>query len=110
MADARSALLAGASVVLSVAATAGAAPGPVRQSELLHQLRHDCGSCHGLTMRGGLGPPLLPAALEGRPVEELAEVVLHGVPRTPMPPWRGLITEEEALWLVRRLKEGLDEE
>jgi cytochrome c55X len=110
MAEVRSAVLAGAALVVAFAGSAGATPPPERQAELLHQLRHDCGSCHGLTMRGGLGPPLLPAALEGRPAPELAEVVLDGVPRTPMPPWRSLITEDEALWLVQRLKEGLDED
>ena len=89
---------------------AAAAPDADRQAELLHRLRHDCGSCHGMTMAGGLGPALLPAALEGRSDEELARIVLDGVPRTPMPPWRFEITEDEALWLVGRLKEGLDED
>jgi mono/diheme cytochrome c family protein len=28
-----------------------------RQAELLHLLKHDCGSCHGMTRKGGLGPP-----------------------------------------------------
>ena len=26
-----------------------------RQAELDHLLRHDCGSCHGLRLQGGLG-------------------------------------------------------
>jgi cytochrome c55X len=54
-----------------------------------------------MTMRGGLGPALLPATLAG---------CSDGIPRTPMPPWRALISDDEALWLVERLKEGLDEE
>ncbi len=29
-----------------------------RQQELLHLLKHDCGSCHGMTLKGGLGPDL----------------------------------------------------
>ena len=32
-----------------------------RQAELIHRLKHDCGSCHGMTMKGGLGPPCCPA-------------------------------------------------
>jgi cytochrome c55X len=63
-----------------------------------------------MTMRGGLGPALLPATLAGCSDEELAAIVLDGIPRTPMPPWRALISDDEALWLVERLKEGLDEE
>jgi len=85
-----------------------AEPGAARQAELLHRLKHDCGSCHGMTMKGGLGPPLLPATLVGKPDTVLAEVIRDGLPGTPMPPWGGEITQEEATWLVRRLKEGLD--
>jgi hypothetical protein len=32
-----------------------------RQKELIHLVRQDCGSCHGMTLQGGLGPALLPA-------------------------------------------------
>ena len=78
-----------------------------RQAELLYRLRHDCGSCHGMTMKGGLGPPLLPASLAGKDASSLAEVIRHGVPGTPMPPWAFEVSEDEARWLVDRLKEGL---
>ncbi len=110
MAEVCRALVAGAAAGLAFATTAGAAPDAERRAELLHRLRHDCGSCHGMTLAGGLGPPLLPAALEGRGVEELAAIIIDGVPRTPMPPWGTEITDDEARWLVMRLKEGLDEE
>jgi cytochrome c55X len=106
----RRVLLAIAASAPAATGAAGATPDADRQAELLHQLRHDCGSCHGITMAGGLGPALLPAQLAGRGDEELARIVLDGVPRTPMPAWRTLLTEDEALWLVQRLKEGLDEE
>ena len=94
-----------------LAGSAGAAePDADRQSELLHRLKHDCGSCHGMTLKGGLGPALLPSRLAGRSDEVLAEVILDGLPGTPMPPWRFEIDPGEALWLVRQLKEGLDDE
>lgn len=83
-------------------------PDPARQAELLHLLRHDCGSCHGLTMRGGLGPSLEPASLAEKADDALAAVILDGIPGTPMPPWRPELTADEAAWLVDQLKRGLD--
>ncbi len=63
----------------------------------------DCGSCHGLTMKGGLGAPITPAALAGRDPEGLAAIILDGIPGTAMPPWRPLISEDEALWIAEYL-------
>lgn len=83
----------------------GEPPQP-RQAELLHRLKHDCGSCHGMTMKGGLGPPLLPVAIAGKSDDVLVEAILRGLPGTPMPPWDFELSQDEALWLVRRLKEG----
>ena len=82
-------------------------PEPGRQRELIHLLVQDCGSCHGLTLKGGLGPALLPQDLEGKDSDFLSEVILEGVPGTPMPPWNVEISEDEVKWLVRRMKEGV---
>lgn len=82
-------------------------PSPQRQAELIYQVEQDCGSCHGLTMKGGLGPALLPASLAEKPDEALAEAIVNGVPGTPMPPWSFEISSGEAAWIVKRLKEGL---
>jgi len=94
-----------------LAATAAVAVADIsrtRQVELLHLLRQDCGSCHGtMTMKGGLGSPLTPAALADRPVDLLVDIVLNGVPDTPMAPWRILMNEAEATWLVEQLRAGL---
>jgi cytochrome c55X len=86
---------------------ARAEPSIERQGELLHLLRHDCGSCHGMTLKGGLGPPLLAAGLEGLPAEGLVAIILDGVPGRPMPPWRGLLPETDAAWLVEQLQAGI---
>jgi cytochrome c55X len=83
-----------------------AAPDTQRQAELLYLLKHDCGSCHGMTRKGGLGPPLLPEALSDRPQLLLVNTVLDGRSGTPMPPWRGQLTEPEAQWLVEVLRRG----
>ncbi len=92
---------------LAIGSPALAAPPAERQAELIHRLKHDCGSCHGMTLKGGLGPSLLPQALAGKPNDALVEVILYGLPGTPMPPWNFEIREDEADWLVERMKEGL---
>ncbi|TCZ56005.1 c-type cytochrome [Roseicella aquatilis] len=94
-------------VALLLAGAARAEVPAQRQGELRHLLRHDCGSCHGLTMRGGLGRPLLPETLADRSDEALAAVILHGLRGTPMPPWGGELTAEEARWMVQVLRQGV---
>lgn len=77
-----------------------------RQAELMHLLVQDCGSCHGLTLKGGLGPALTKEALTDKAPVMLREVILHGRPGTPMPPWNSFMNAQEAEWLVRVLIEG----
>jgi len=81
-----------------------------RQGELIHLLKQDCGSCHGLTLEGGLGPPLLPATLSGKPPEWLRDVILDGIPGTAMPPWRPILSEDEVTWLVKSMQQGILDE
>lgn len=82
-------------------------PAPERRAHLVNLVRQDCGSCHGLTMKGGLGPPLLPAVIAGRDAEQMAFVILNGRPGTPMPPWREFLNAGEAEWIVEQLRKGL---
>lgn len=82
------------------------APAPARQLELQHMVRHDCGSCHGLTLAGGLGPELSARALAGKPVEYVEAMILRGRPGTAMPAWAGLLSEDEARWIAQQLKRG----
>lgn len=91
---------------LGLAAMLGAADAGERERRLTDFVRQDCGSCHGLSLRGGLGPRLLPEDLRHFDADGLAAVILDGVAGTPMPAWRGLLTEEEARWIAARLKEG----
>jgi cytochrome c55X len=86
-------------------AAAGEIPSP-RQAELMHLLTQDCGSCHGLTLHGGLGPALTPEALAGKSPATLRAVILHGRPGTPMAPWSPFLNEAEADWLVAQLMKG----
>lgn len=77
-----------------------------RQAQLMRLLDEDCGSCHGLTRQGGLGPALTKQALAGKSPIMLREVILNGRPGTPMPPWKPFLSKEEADWLVQVLIQG----
>lgn len=81
-----------------------------RRSELITLVRQDCGSCHGLTLKGGLGPALLPVNLKDKPESYLKTVILHGMPDTAMPPWKRFLSDAEAQWIVSNLKEGFPRE
>lgn len=83
-----------------------AEPSAARQKELIHLVRQDCGSCHGMTLQGGLGPALLPATLAEKPVEGLVATIIGGRPGTPMPPWHRFLAEDEAQWIVAKLMAG----
>jgi cytochrome c55X len=76
-----------------------------RQAELRYLLQQDCGSCHGLTLKGGLGPALTVDALAGKPAEFLHLTILHGRPGTAMPPC-GILSEAESRWLAELLLSG----
>ena len=92
-------------ILLALALPASAEVAPERAAELQHMVTQDCGSCHGLTRKGGLGSPLPAQALAHAEPEALASIILDGVPETAMPPWRPLLTEEEAMWIARYLKQ-----
>jgi len=74
-----------------------------RAAELERLVRQDCGSCHGMTLKGGLGSDLRAETLAGAEPQTLVQIILDGVPGTAMPPWRPLLTEGEALWIAEYL-------
>ncbi len=80
-----------------------AEPAQKRQQELQNMLKHDCGSCHGLSLKGGLGPSLLADALANKTDDFLLHTILEGRKGTAMPPWKPFITKQEALWLVQKI-------
>jgi cytochrome c55X len=90
-------------LALHSAQAAEPAPDAVKLTRLVRQ---DCGSCHGLTMNGGLGKPLTSDRLQQWNAAELALIILDGVPGTPMPPWRPLMSEAEARWIAETLRQG----
>ena len=95
---------------LWVAAQSPAEPSPRRQHELIRLVRQDCGACHGMTLKGGLGSPLLPDSLREKPPASLVATVLYGRPGTPMPPWKSILGEHEVEWIVAQLIKGFPQE
>lgn len=94
------------SLMLATSLHAGDSISSEREQELRNLLIQDCGSCHGLRMRGGLGPALLPRQLQGKSVNYLGSVILEGRPGSAMPGWRLLLSEDEASWMAERLLNG----
>ena len=94
-------------MMLALGAALTLFPAPLRAggpSQLERMVLHDCGSCHGLTMKGGLGRPLTPEALADFDEDAIATIILDGVPGTAMPKWRPLLTADQAMWMARFLK------
>ncbi len=89
-------------VILTTSAFAADTLDPAALKRLVHQ---DCGSCHGLSLKGGLGPDLRAETLQHYDADVLISVILDGIPDTAMPPWRPLISDEEAEWIARYLLE-----
>ena len=93
-----------AGIVIAMIATADCSVAD--PDRLANLVRQDCGSCHGLTLKGGLGKPLTPERRAAWDVDQVAHIILDGVPGTPMPPWRPLLSEPEARWIAEALKSG----
>ncbi|MFA6313159.1 MAG: cytochrome c [Sterolibacterium sp.] len=96
--------------MIEASAQSAPEPTPARQRELIRLVRQDCGSCHGMTLKGGLGSPLVPNSLRDKPASSLAATVVHGRPGTAMPPWKTILAEGEAEWIVSQLLNGFPNE
>ncbi len=90
----------------TLADTAAPSMNAARQKELILLVRNDCGSCHGLSLKGGLGTPLTPDAVAGKDDLSLRETILRGRTGTAMPGWSNFMNESEAQWIVEQLKTG----
>jgi cytochrome c55X len=95
--------LIGAMAVLLAAWPLAAEVAPSRQAKLKDMVDQDCGSCHGMTRQGGLGSPLLAEDLNKLSAEAVIETILEGRPGTPMPPWKAMLSREEAAWIAAYL-------
>jgi len=102
-------VLLGAAFVAAFAAEA-AEPRQERQDELIKLVRQECGSCHGLTLAGGLGPSLQADAMAEMPVDSMVATIMNGRPGTAMPGWNRFMTEAEAEWMVNEFMAGFPEQ
>jgi cytochrome c55X len=93
-------------VVLVTIPVSAASDEGVDEADLRNLVLQDCGSCHGITLRGGLGPPLRPADLEQMSAGAIAAMIREGIPGTAMPPWKALLSDPEIRWISGRLKSG----
>lgn len=93
-------------MLVSQQSVASTKTSPERAEELTHMLLHDCGSCHGMTLKGGLGPSLLPEQFKDKNVDYIKDTILYGRSGTPMPPWKSIISEQDAEWLAEFLLSG----
>lgn len=94
-------------IALLLAGTFATAETQALDNTALERLvRQDCGSCHGFTLKGGLGPDIRPNALSHYDHDTLKLVIAGGIPGTPMPPWEPLLTKDELDWIVTYLLTG----
>ena len=103
----------GAFVVLALGAGSTALAVGITEADkhgLIRLVRQDCGSCHGMSLQGGLGTPLTREALADRSVDTLVATIMYGRPGSAMPPWRTLLSEQQANWIAEQLLSGFPEE
>lgn len=81
-----------------------------RKAELKNLLIQDCGSCHGMTMKGGLGPALTPDVLKNKSRLMIEMTITYGRPGTPMPPWNTLLSKQDINWIIDTLYTGIKHE
>ena len=95
-----------AATLVPLLPVSAAEPDHQRQAHLQRLVLHDCGSCHGMRLKGGLGPGLTADALKEKSEQMLAQTILSGRPGTAMPPWRPFLSDQEASWIVEQLQKG----
>ena len=94
------------SMLMFIASIAAADVSDKRLQALQHLIKHDCGSCHGMTLKGGLGPPLQAASLKDKSDELLFVTISEGRDGTPMPPWKSLLSKADINSIITILRNG----
>ena len=48
--------------------------------------------------------------MRDRSIESIVATTLDGRPGTPMPPWRSMLSDADALWIAVQLRAGFPED
>lgn len=83
-----------------------AEPTAERQTEIRELVKNTCAGCHGVDLKGAMGPSLQPAALASKTDELLIETITNGRKGTMMSSWKSTFSADEIKWLVGSLKSG----
>lgn len=76
----------------------------IPEFKLTSIVKNDCGSCHGMQLRGGLGPSLVTVDFKKKDSLTMFNIIKYGKPGTPMPPWKNHLSDTEIEWIVNFLK------
>lgn len=83
-----------------------AEPSAEKQAEIKRLLQNTCSSCHGVDLKGAIGPALKPETLANKADDMLIDTIYNGRKGTMMSSWKASMNKEEIAWLVGILKSG----
>jgi len=89
--------------VIAIYSSSSSALSENEKQSLIYLVKQDCGSCHGLTLQGGIGPALLKKNLKNKPLKYIETVIANGRTGTPMPPWKEILGKEQIRYIANYL-------
>lgn len=93
-------------LALFASSSFAAEPSAEKQAEIKRLLQNTCSSCHGVDLKGAIGPALKPETLGSKSDELLIDTIYNGRKGTMMSSWKASMNKDEIAWLVGILKNG----
>jgi cytochrome c55X len=93
-------------LALFASSSFAAEPSAEKQAEIRTMLKNTCSSCHGVDLKGAIGPALKPETLGSKSDELLIDTIYNGRKGTMMSSWKASMNKDEIAWLVGILKSG----
>lgn len=95
-------------IILLVASSSclAAEPSADKQTEIRTMLKNMCSACHGVDLKGAMGPALKPETLANKADDMLIDTIYNGRKGTMMSSWKASMNKDEIAWLVGVLKSG----
>lgn len=93
-------------LALFASSSFAAEPSAEKQAEIRTMLKNTCSSCHGVDLKGAIGPALKPETLGNKADEMLIDTIYNGRKGTMMSSWKASMNKDEIAWLVGILKSG----